>query len=123
VLTAAPRREGALVRAATLAQEQNQAEAAIDFWRRAAEVNPWQPSYRQSLCQLLARKGAWGDLRPQCEAWLRLDPASTDARQTWVTYLLRTGRKNEARAEFAKLRALRPPNLGQLQAWFDEESK
>src|SRR5262249_18051261 len=98
VLAAAPRREGALVRAAGLAQDLGQTEAALDYWRRAADVNPWQASYRQSLCQLLARKGAWDELRPQCEAWLRLDPASTDARQTWVTYLLRAGRKDEARA-------------------------
>jgi hypothetical protein len=123
VLTAAPRREGALTRAAVLAQELNQVETAIDYWRRAVEINPWMADYRRALCQLLVRQEAWDELRPQCEAWLRLDPGSVDARQAWVTCLLHTGHKDEARTEFAKIRALRPPNIGQLQAWFDEESK
>jgi hypothetical protein len=123
LLAAAPRREVALSRAAALAQDLNQLEPALDYWRRAVEVNPWVANYRQPLCLLLARLGAWDELRPHCEAWLRLEPASVEARQMWVTYLLRTGRKDQAREEFAKIRALRPPNLGQLQAWFDEESK
>jgi hypothetical protein len=123
VLAAAPRREAALTRAAALAQDLNQVEPALDYWRRAVEVNPWAANYRQSLCQLLAHKGAWEELRPHCQAWLRLDPANVEARQTWVSYLLRNGRRDEAREEFSRLRALRPPNLGRLQAWFDEESK
>ena len=81
-------------------------EPALDYWRRAAEVNPWTASYRQSLCALLAHKKDWDELRPHAEAWLRLDPASIGTPQTWVTYLLRTGRKDEARTEFAKIRAL-----------------
>ena len=44
VLAAAPRREGALGRAATLAQDLNQTEPALDYWRRAVEVkNVWVP--------------------------------------------------------------------------------
>ncbi|HKI34784.1 MAG TPA: multiheme c-type cytochrome [Gemmataceae bacterium] len=123
VLAKAPRRETALFGAAVLAQDLGEREPAIDYWRRATEVNPWLAQYRHSLCDLLARKAAWDELRPHCEAWLRLDPASIDARQTWATYLLRTGRKDEARAEFDKIRALHPANLAQLRAWFDEESK
>ncbi|HKI36265.1 MAG TPA: tetratricopeptide repeat protein [Gemmataceae bacterium] len=123
VLARAPRREAALTRAGTLARDLNQRPSAIDYWRRAVEVNPWVAGYRAFLCELLAGEGAWEELRPHCEAWLRLDPASIDARQTWVKYLLRTGRKGEARSEFERVRALRPPNLSRLQAWFDEESK
>jgi len=123
VLATAPRREMALVRAGTFAQDLNQRDLAIDYWGRAVVVNPWMASYRQSLCGLLAHKRAWDEFRPQGEAWLRLDPASIEARQSWVTYLLRTGRKEEARAEFARIVALHPTNLGKLQAWFDEESK
>jgi hypothetical protein len=123
VLAVAPRRETALARAGLFAQSANRPEAAIDYWRRAAEVNPWLAAYRRSLCGLLVHKKAWDELRPHSEAWLRLDPASVDARQTWVSYLLHAGRKDEARAEFDKVRALRPANLARLQAWFDEESK
>jgi hypothetical protein len=123
VLAQAPHRETTLIRAGTLARDQNRRDEAIDYWRRAVEVNPWVAGYRAALCELLVQQRAWDELRPHAEAWLRLDPASSDARQTWVTYLLRTGRKDEARSEFERLRALRPPNLGRLQAWFDEESK
>ncbi len=123
VLTKAPGRETALLRAASAAQDLGQRDLAIDYRRRTVEVNPWGLTYRRSLCILLANKGAWAEYRPQAEAWLRLDPASIDARRSWVSYLLRTGQKEEARAEFAKIRALHPPNLRTLQAWFDDETR
>jgi Tfp pilus assembly protein PilF len=123
VVAATPSREAAVVGAAGLAQVLNQDDRAAGHWRRAIELNPWIPAYRQALCQLLAQNGRWDELRPECEAWLRLDPASVDGRQTLVTCLLRTGRKQDARAEFEKLQALHPANLAKLRAWFSEESK
>ena len=51
----------------------------------------------------------------------RLDPANMDARVLWVSCLLRTGDKAAARAEFAKIERLRPPDLPVLQARFAVE--
>src|SRR5262249_43070097 len=123
VLAKEPRREMALTSAASLAQDLGQVDAAVDYWRRAVAVNPWAANYRRSLCLLLARKGAWEERRADAEAWLRLDPASIDARQTWVGCLLHTGHKDEGRAEFDKIRALHPANFDKVQAWYDAESK
>jgi hypothetical protein len=116
VLAKEPQRENALGLAAALAQEGNELEPALGYYRRAVAVNPWRPGYRNGLCVLLAYKKAWDELGPQCEAWLRIDPASVPARQTWLTYLAHVGRKAEARVELDRLRALRAPNLEELRA-------
>jgi tetratricopeptide (TPR) repeat protein len=121
ILAKAPYRESSLMGAAMLAQSQQQLEPALAYWRRAVAENPWQPHYRASLAQLLADQKAWDEARPQCEAWLRLDPASIEARVLWVRCLLKTGDKAGARAEFAKIERLRPPNLPLLQARFAVE--
>ena len=67
-------------------------------------------------------KWSWIDrdltLHGQDGSW---KPASVDARQMWVLYLLETGRETEAKAEFTKVRALRPANLKQLEAWFAKQ--
>jgi hypothetical protein len=123
VLAGAPRREVALMEAAALAQALRQRDLAIDFWRRAAAVNPWMPRYRGGLATLLAEKEAWDEFQPVCQDWLRLDPASVEARVLWVKWLLHAGRKDEARAEFDKIKALRPPNLEKIVAWFDRASQ
>jgi tetratricopeptide (TPR) repeat protein len=121
VLSKAPHREASLMGAAMLAQSQQQREPALAYWRRAVEENPWQPYYRASLAQMLADQLAWDEARPQCQAWLRLDPGNIEARALWVRCLLKTGDKAAARSEFAKIERLRPPNLPLLQARFTVE--
>ena len=79
--------------------------------------------YRGGLAALLAEKEKWDEFRPVCRDWLRLDPASVEARVLWVTLLLRTGRKEEARKEFENVKALHPQDIDRLQAWIDRESK
>jgi tetratricopeptide (TPR) repeat protein len=80
VLAHSPRRERSLVQAARLTQQLQQRDASRRYWRQAVAVNPWMANYRQSLALLLAEQGAWEDCRRQCEVWLRLDPASGEAR-------------------------------------------
>jgi tetratricopeptide (TPR) repeat protein len=123
VLARAPRREQSLGSAATLAEDLRQADRALGYWRRAAEVNPWMPRYRRHLAGLLADRGAWDEAREHVRAWLRLDPGSPDARQFWIRCLLHEGKKGEARAEFARLEALDPPDLPALRAWFAEQAR
>jgi tetratricopeptide (TPR) repeat protein len=116
-----PHWEAALMGAAMLAQSRQRLPAAASYWRRAAAEGPWQPAYRAGLAQVLADQKAWDEARTQAEAWVRLDPASVDARVLYVTCLARSGHKDAARAEFAKIERLRPPNLPLLQARFTVE--
>jgi hypothetical protein len=118
VLARAPERELSLVGAATAAEVLGQSETAIGFWRRAVAANPKAPGYRRSLVLLLAKKGAWAAARPECEAWLRRDPLSAEARTVQVSCLLAAGEKTAARAAFARLEALAPPKLGELRIRF-----
>jgi tetratricopeptide (TPR) repeat protein len=121
LLRRAPHHEGALVTLGAIHRDEGHREEALGYWRRAVEVNPFVAEYRKNLVFHLADQNAWEELRPHCEKWLELDPASVEARQVWVQCLIKSGRKAEARAEFAKIRALRPPNLRQREAWFAEQ--
>jgi tetratricopeptide (TPR) repeat protein len=113
-----PQREMALVGAASASQNLQRLEPALAYWRRAVAVNPWMPDYRRNLALLQGVKKSWDDVGPECQAWLALDPGNVEARFLWVRYLVQVGRKEEARTEFARLKALEPPQLDQLEAWF-----
>src|SRR5262249_45080801 len=120
LLARAPTRELALVGAASTAETVGKTDAALGYWRRAIAINPWVPDYRRSFALLLVKKEAWRQDRQACEAWLRLDPLSAEARTTRVLCSLATGDKAEARAEFARLESLAPPNLRELQIRFEK---
>jgi tetratricopeptide (TPR) repeat protein len=122
VLARSPRRERSLVQAAFAAQKMRRRETARLYWERAAAVNPWLPEYRQNLALLLAEERAWEDGRRQCEAWLRLDPANTEARTLWVKCLASTGRPEEARGELARLERLHAPSVAGLRIWVAERA-
>jgi tetratricopeptide (TPR) repeat protein len=115
-LSKAPGREVALMGAAGAAEELGRVEDAIGLWRRAAAASPWRAEYRRDLAQLLVKSQRWDEARPECEAWVRLDPFSPEARVARVQCLLATGDKEAARAEFARVEALAPNNLIELQA-------
>jgi tetratricopeptide (TPR) repeat protein len=122
VLSRDSKREAALTAAASLAWNLGRPEEGLEHWRRLVAVNPWLAGYRRSLTQALLQLRKWDEAREQCRDWLRLDPASIEARQAWVALLLRDDKKTEAREEFARLEALNPPNLAQLRAWFERQT-
>jgi Tfp pilus assembly protein PilF len=123
VLAQAPHREKSLAQAAVVAQNQRQPAQALSYWRRAVAENPHRADYRADLSRLLVEQKSWDEARPQCAAWLRLDPASIEARFFCVRCLLKTGDKAAALAEFAKIQRLRPSNLPLLEARFAVESR
>jgi hypothetical protein len=123
VLAKAPDREPALVGAAWMAEALGKSDAALGYWRRAVAANPWAAEYRRSLTLLLVKKEAWADAGPHCQAWLRLDPLSAEARAARVSCLLAAGDKAGARAEFARVEALAPPNLRELRIRFEQKLK
>jgi tetratricopeptide (TPR) repeat protein len=118
VLKQRPAREVILAEAALLCEQLHQIDAAVSYWHRAVNANPWASSYRAHFASLLADRGRWDDAREQAEAWRRLEPGSVNARRLLIRLLLRAGRKNEAKAEFAIVEAFNPPDLAELRAWF-----
>jgi tetratricopeptide (TPR) repeat protein len=118
LLKDAPHRELALAGAALAAEDLGQIDAALNYWRRAAAVNPWSPGYRRSLALALVKQEQWEDARSESEAWIRLDPFGAEARATRVKCLLAAGDKEGAREEFARIEALAPPNLPALRIQF-----
>jgi hypothetical protein len=121
LLKRAPNHEGALVALGTLNHDLGHPEDALRYWRRAVDINPWMPEYRKNLFRLLAHHEQWDEAGQQTLKWIELDPADVDARKFRIVCLIKTGRKDQARAEFARIQALRPANLAQLNAWFEEE--
>jgi tetratricopeptide (TPR) repeat protein len=120
VLAGAPDREAALVGAGSMAEAIGQTDAAIDYWRRAGAVNPWMPEYHRRLVLLLIKQEAWGEAGRYCQGWLKLDPFSVQARSAHVQCLLAAGNKEAARHEFARIVALAPANLRELQIRFEK---
>jgi tetratricopeptide (TPR) repeat protein len=118
-----PQRERSLMAAATLAQELEQYDTALDLWRRAVAANPWAPSYRRGLALLLMEKQAIAEVRRECQIWMRLDPGSVEARLLWIKCLLESGDRKEAQAEFGRVEALQPPNLAALRDWWGKQPK
>jgi len=115
----APVREMAILHFATACESAGRDQEALDSWRQAAELNPWLPRTREHLCTLLSKQGAWQELQPHAEAWLRLEPGNVGAHKAWITALVKSGRTDDARAALGRARALHPFNQRELQGWFD----
>jgi Flp pilus assembly protein TadD len=116
-LALAPQRERALAEAGMAAGQLGRTDDAVRYWRGAVAVNPRRWRYHYELAQLLSEEDRAEALR-ECEAALRLNPASTDTRMVQVACLVDAGRKEEARAAFARLLALKPPREQELRQWF-----
>jgi tetratricopeptide (TPR) repeat protein len=121
VLTHVSEDENALAEAAKLAATLGRTDAAIGYLRRLLAVNPWVPLYYVHLAKLHATRRQWPEAVRACQAALRLDPLSVTTRYTLVGCLIRSGQKDQARAEFAKLLALNPPEPDVLRQWFDQQ--
>lgn len=118
-----PQEESALRGAAEAAYQMGQIEDSLAYWRRLIAVNPELALYRGNYALLLGEVQRWDDVRIQCQAWLRLEPNNAAARRLWIGCLLQEGNKEEARREFARLAALKPPDLAELRARFEKEMR
>jgi len=123
ILARIPNQEQSLLAASGLDAELGQFEAARRYLRQAVAVSPYNALYRRFLAELDVRAGEWQELLKTCDEWLPLEPWSVSARGFRVTALLRTGRKDDARTEMDKIRALKPANLAELIQQFESESK
>lgn len=121
VLARLPRREFALVNAATEAKQLGRADLAIEYWKRASAVNPTQVRYLVSLARICIETRAWEEGASAARQALALQAASPQSRQYLVRALLGLGRVAEAEAEFATLMRLDPPDPEGLRRWFAGE--
>jgi tetratricopeptide (TPR) repeat protein len=107
-LELSPQREGTLQFAANFAQRLRLDEAAINYWRRAINVNPWLPQYHSHLARLLANNQEWSAAVEECLATLRLEPANSDIRFLLAQCYIQTGRNDQAVSELEIAIKLRP---------------
>jgi predicted CXXCH cytochrome family protein len=120
-LTRVPKREAVLAAAAEVAGQLDRSRDAEDYWRRALEVSPRRPDYHAHRARLLSERRQNDQALAECEQAVRLNPASVNVRLTQVACLLDAGRKDEARAAFAVLMALKPPRADELKRWFEDQ--
>jgi Flp pilus assembly protein TadD len=121
VLRKSPRRERALFYAVQALMAQDKKEEALSHCRRLLKVNPYFPHYHLALAQLLADKRQWDAAVKACRQALKLDPALLAARVILITSYVHRGQKDKARAEFAVVEALKPPDPDNLRRWFREQ--
>ena len=120
VLANDPERELSLMGAASTAGALGQKEAELRYLRRAIAANPWAPDYRRNLVLLLVKNEKWTEARPECEAWVRLDPFNVEARQARVLCLLAIGEKDEAQVELARIETLTGKNVAEPKRSVDK---
>jgi hypothetical protein len=114
-----PRRELALLDAAQFATAGGRAEAAVAYWKRILNVNPWQPSDALRLAKFQTLRRDWRGAVEACRATLRLDPTSTEARRLLIRCHVELHDETAARAEYESLCRLKPGEREELQRWFD----
>jgi Flp pilus assembly protein TadD len=121
VLSLRPEDEAGLVHAALLAAEVNRADHAIEYWRRAIRIDPYQAAYRQELANVLAKAGDWPSAGVEADEAIRLDPARTTARTLAAIAHDRAGDRSRADELFREVELLAPANLAQLRQRYNTE--
>jgi tetratricopeptide (TPR) repeat protein len=118
VLLQQPRRELALEKAARAAMQLGDTEISLAHWRHLVEVNPYTSEGRAFLAQALAHRREWAAAVDECHASLKLDPFVRWPRMLLIDCLVRLGKQQQAREEFATLLVLSPGEADKLRQWF-----
>ena len=118
-----PDLEGSLTEAAATAMALGQTDVAIGYWQRATAVNPWVPRYYFELARRYAERRDWSRVVAACDEAIKLEPIGVDARAMRLTGLIRLGEMDKAKAEYAVLLRMRPPNLADLKRVFEPQLK
>jgi Flp pilus assembly protein TadD len=121
VLIGSPEHEEAVISAAALAGQLGRTELALQYWERAAAVNPWSARVHYERARLLVLRQQWPEAEQEYRTVLRLQPFHFEAREALVVCLLQRGNKQSARAELDRLLSLNPPNRQQLAVRFQKQ--
>jgi tetratricopeptide (TPR) repeat protein len=113
-----PQREVALADAALMARGLGKRDVSLHYWQAAMAVNPWLSRYRYESARLLADRQEWDKVLPECQRVLKYNAAHLQTRILLVEYYLHKGDKERARTEFKVVRALKPPNVDELERRF-----
>jgi hypothetical protein len=119
-LDLAPRRWPTLQFAGSVAAQLRSFDLAFDYWRRAANANPYSVRSRTELARLWMIRKNWKQTEEECLAALRLDPFQPAARKILVECHIRQGKRGTAEEEFAKLLAIHPTLDKEMRTWFKE---
>jgi hypothetical protein len=119
-LREAPRHELVLEKAALVTQQLRDTERSIIFWKRLLAIDPYRWVARAYLAQALADRNELTSAVAECRSALRLDPFEVRTRMLLIDCLGHLGEKDQARTEFERLLALKPPQPDRLRQWFDE---
>ncbi len=122
-LSQAPEREAALATAADAAGQLGRSGEAVGYWRRAVAVSPGRWWYHDRLGQALSERQENAEALAECDAALKLNPASVEARLVRLACLLDSRRPAEARAALDALLPLKPPREAELRRWFDDQMR
>jgi predicted CXXCH cytochrome family protein len=114
-----PEEEMSLRYAAELSASLGRHEQAIAYWRRALAVDPYAWRAHRELAKLLADRRDWNGAIAELQKALALSPARPDVRLLLALCWLESGKKEEARAELARARALGQPGPEDLRRWLE----
>jgi tetratricopeptide (TPR) repeat protein len=103
------------VGSAVSAEQLNQVEKALGFWKQACQLAPFNAQYRASYCNALARLSQWNVLVSEAEEWVKLNPFSIEARVTLLKALIALQQLDRARTEFNIIERFNPPNILDLR--------
>jgi hypothetical protein len=123
VLAARPEHETALADAAEAAEAPRHRPAALDYWRRAAAVDPWCAYYRAQEARVRAALDDWPGAIAAARAAVAINPSVTEPRLVLIDAHVRVGDREAAAAEFDALWSLNPPNREQLRRWFENHQR
>jgi tetratricopeptide (TPR) repeat protein len=119
-LVKAPGREATLGEAAEAAEQLGRSAIALDYWRRAEQASPQRWLAHYHVARLRADAQEWMGSLEESQKALQFNPFSIEARLVQVRCLLALGKKDQARAAFKTILALKPPDALNLQRWFAE---
>jgi tetratricopeptide (TPR) repeat protein len=123
VLAEVPNNEMVLKLAGLASLQLGEYEKSVDYWHRAAALNPWMADYRASHALALSQMGRWDEALRASRKAIELDPFNSQARVLLAVCLHRRGYKTQAQIEFERVRALQPPDFDTLRELFLKETR
>jgi tetratricopeptide (TPR) repeat protein len=121
-LTLAPDFEMALTGAAGNAESLGDQPSALEYWQRAARVNPWRASYHFHVAKLLAGSNQWPEARDAAQSALRLEPTNLEFRLVAVLTQLRAGERRRALADAEVFARLPKEGKQYVRDWFEQRT-
>jgi predicted CXXCH cytochrome family protein len=109
-LALAPGREQLLAVAAPLAARIGRRSAALDYARRALDLDPWRSDTQLLRAQVYLQDQDWRRAAEACREALRINPMHLGARRYLVLCHVCLGETRQARAELETLLGFDPPD-------------